>query len=86
MCTRIRTSGSIHSRNTRSPETFRAATGDIFVSETTASYINKPMESATRNSAIDIYWLNDAGKIYHKHTSEVVEPYGLRPLPPRQPR
>jgi hypothetical protein len=29
--------------------------------------------------------VNDAGKIYHKHTSEVVEPYDLHPLPPQWP-
>jgi hypothetical protein len=29
--------------------------------------------------------VNDQGKIYRKHSSEIVEPYGLRPLPPREP-
>lgn len=66
--------------------TFRAATGDIVVSETTASYIKKSDGKRYREFGIDVYWLNDEGKIYHKHTSEVVEPYDLRPLPPRGPK
>jgi ketosteroid isomerase-like protein len=66
--------------------TFRAATGDIIVSETTASYIKKADGMRYQEFGIDIYWVNDAGKIYHKHTSEIVEPYGLRPLPPREPK
>ena len=65
--------------------TFRAATGDIIVSETTASYIKKADGKRYQEFGIDVYWVNDAGKIYHKHTSEIVEPYGLRPLPPREP-
>ena len=65
--------------------TFRAATGDIIVSETTASYIKKADGKRYQEFGIDVYWVNDAGKIYHKHTSETVEPYGLRPLPPREP-
>jgi nuclear transport factor 2 (NTF2) superfamily protein len=60
--------------------TFRAATGDIIVSETTASYIKKEDGKRYREFGIDVYWVNDEGKIYHKHTSEVVEPYGLREL------
>ncbi|HVT53480.1 MAG TPA: nuclear transport factor 2 family protein [Dongiaceae bacterium] len=66
--------------------TFRAATGDIVVSETTASYIKKSDGKRYREFGIDVYWINDAGKIYHKHTSEIVEPYDLRPLPPREPK
>jgi hypothetical protein len=65
--------------------TFRAATGDIIVSETTASYIKKSDGKRYAEFGVDIYWVNDEGKIYHKHTSEVVEPYGLRALPPREP-
>ncbi len=65
--------------------TFRAATGDVIVSETTASYIKKADGKRHREFGIDVYWVNDEGRIYHKHTSEVVEPYGLRPLPPREP-
>ena len=65
--------------------TFRAATGDIIVSETTASYIKKSDGKRYSEFGVDIYWVNDEGKIYHKHTSEIVEPYGLRPLPPREP-
>lgn len=65
--------------------TFRAATGDIIVSETTASYIKKADGKRYQEFGIDVYWVNDAGKIYRKHTSETVEPYGLRPLPPRGP-
>jgi ketosteroid isomerase-like protein len=65
--------------------TFRAATGDVIVSETTASYIKKADGKRYREFGIDVYWVNDRGKIYHKHTSEIVEPYGLRPLPPRGP-
>jgi ketosteroid isomerase-like protein len=66
--------------------TFRAASGDIIVSETLATYIKKADGKRYQEFGIDIYWVNDAGKIYHKHTSEVVEPYGLRPMPPRGPR
>ena len=65
--------------------TFRAATGDIIVSETVATYIKKADGKRYQEFGIDVYWVNDAGKIYHKHTSEVVEPYGLRPMPPREP-
>jgi hypothetical protein len=60
--------------------TFRAATGDIIVSETTASYIVKAEEKRYREFGIDVYWVDDNGIIYHKHTSEIVEPYGLREL------
>jgi nuclear transport factor 2 (NTF2) superfamily protein len=60
--------------------TFRAAYGDIIVSETTASYIVKADGKRYREFGIDVYWVNDEGKIYHKHTSEIVEPYGLREL------
>ena len=66
--------------------TFRAATGDIVVSETTASYIKKSDGKRYKEFGIDVYWINDAGKIYHKHTSEIVEPYDLRPLPPKGPK
>jgi hypothetical protein len=65
--------------------TFRAATGDIVVSETTASYVSKADGKRYQEFGIDIYWVNDAGKIFHKHTAEVVEPYSLRPLPARDP-
>ena len=65
--------------------TFRAASGDIIVSETVATYIKKADGKRYQEFGIDIYWVNDAGKIYHKHTSEVVEPYGIRPMPPRGP-
>lgn len=60
--------------------TFRAAMGDIIVSETTASYVVKAEGKRYREFGIDIYWVNDEGLIYHKHTSEMVEPYGLREL------
>lgn len=60
--------------------TFRASLGDIIVSETTASYIRKDDGERYREFGIDVYWVNNAGRIYHKHTSEVVEPYGLRDL------
>jgi hypothetical protein len=62
--------------------TFRAAMGDIIVSETTASYIKKADGKRYREFGIDVYWVNDQGKIYHKHTCEIME---LRPLPPREP-
>ena len=67
--------------------TFRAAFGDIIVSETTASYVKKSVEAAAigderyrageryREYGVDIYWVDDAGSIYHKHTLEVVEPH-----------
>jgi ketosteroid isomerase-like protein len=64
---------------------FRAAEGDIIVSETNASYIKKSDGKRYREFGVDVYWVNDQGKIYHKHTSEVVEPYDLRPFPPRKP-
>jgi nuclear transport factor 2 (NTF2) superfamily protein len=60
--------------------TFRAAYGDVIVSETTASYIVKAERRRYREFGIDVYWVNDDGLIYHKHTSEIVEPYGLREL------
>jgi nuclear transport factor 2 (NTF2) superfamily protein len=60
--------------------TFRAAYGDVIVSETTASYIKKSDGQRYREFGIDVYWVNDDGIIYHKHTSEIVEPYGLREL------
>jgi nuclear transport factor 2 (NTF2) superfamily protein len=58
--------------------TFRAASGDVIVSETTASYVTKSDGLRYREFGVDVYWVNDAGLIYHKHTSEIVEPYGLR--------
>lgn len=64
--------------------TFRAATGDIIVSETTASYIVKKDGKHYREWGVDVYWVNDDGLIYHKHTSEIVEPFDLRPFPPRR--
>jgi hypothetical protein len=60
--------------------TFRAATGDIIVSETTASYIVKAEGKRYREFGIDGYWVNDGGQVYHKQTSEIVEPYGVREL------
>jgi nuclear transport factor 2 (NTF2) superfamily protein len=60
--------------------TFRAASGDVIVSETTASYLTKADGKRYREFGIDVYWVNDAGLIYHKHTSEIVERYGLREL------
>ena len=65
--------------------TFRAATGDIIVSETVASYIVKAEGKRYREFGVDVYWVNDDGLIYHKHTSEIVEPFDLRPFPPRRP-
>lgn len=64
--------------------TFRAATGDIIVSETTASYIIKKEGKRYKEFGVDVYWVNDDGLIYHKHTSEIVEPFDLRPAPPRR--
>lgn len=63
---------------------FRAATGDIIVSETEASYIIKKDGKRYKEWGVDVYWVNDQGKIYHKHTSEIVEPYDARPMPPRK--
>ena len=83
--TRTRASGSNSLEEYEITRTFRAATGDIIVSETTASYIRKEDGKRYREFGIDVYWVNDAGKIYHKHTSEVVEPYDLHPLPPQWP-
>lgn len=56
--------------------TFRAATGDIIVSETTASYIIKAEGKRYHEFGVDVYWVNDEGLIYHKHTLEIVEPFG----------
>jgi len=55
--------------------TFRAASGDVVVSETVASYITKSDGVRHREFGVDIYWVNPSGQIYHKHTMEVVEPY-----------
>jgi nuclear transport factor 2 (NTF2) superfamily protein len=60
--------------------TFRAACGDVIVSETTASYVVRAEGTRYREFGVDVYWVNDDGLIYHKHTSEIVEPYGLREL------
>ena len=64
--------------------TFRAANGDVIVSETMASYIIKKEGKRYKEFGVDVYWVNDDGLIYHKHTSEIVEPYDLRPAPPRR--
>ena len=65
--------------------TFRAAHGDIIVSETTASYVKRSVETDAvgddryeagqryREFGVDIYWVNDEGRIYHKHVTETVE-------------
>jgi hypothetical protein len=70
----------------RIDRTFRAAFGDIIVSETTASYLKRSVDDRAvgderyesgqryREYGVDIYWVNDAGKIYHKHVVELVEP------------
>jgi hypothetical protein len=70
----------------RIQRTFRAAYGDIIVSETTASYVKKSVETEAvgddsyeagrryREFGVDIYWVNDEGRIYHKHVTETVEP------------
>ena len=84
-CTPIRRSGSNSLDDYQIERTFRAATGDIIVSETLASYIVKADGQRYREFGVDVYWVNDQGLIYHKHTSEVVEPFDLRPLPPRHP-
>ena len=61
--------------------TFRAAIGDIIVSETTASYVIRAEgRKCYREFGVDIYWVNDDGQIYHKHTSR-----GRRRLPGRRP-
>ena len=66
--------------------TFRAAYGDIIVSETTASYVKKSVEAEAvgddryeagrryREFGVDVYWVDDEGRIYHKHVTETVEP------------
>jgi hypothetical protein len=67
--------------------TFRAAHGDIIVSETRATYRKKSVDPEAmgderykagqryREFGVDIYWVNDEGRIYHKHTLEIVEPH-----------
>lgn len=59
---------------------FRASTGDIIVSETTASYVLKSDGKRYREFGVDIYWVNDQGQIYHKHTMEVVQPFAADDL------
>ena len=66
--------------------TFRAAFGDIIVSETTATYRKVSVDDGAvgneryeadqryREYGVDIYWVNEAGRIYHKHVLELVEP------------
>lgn len=54
---------------------FRAASGDIIVSETTASYVVRAEQRRCREFGVDLYWVDDQGVIYHKHTSEIVVPY-----------
>jgi hypothetical protein len=74
---------------------FRAATGDVVVSETRASYVWRPTAASEllgpdakveaskvpgrryREYGTDIYWVNDQGRVYHKHTLDLVEPYEL---------
>ena len=53
--------------------TFRAAYGDVIVSETTASYTIRAEGRKCREFGVDVYWVNDEGLIYHKHTCEVVK-------------
>jgi hypothetical protein len=55
--------------------TFRAAYGDVIVSETTASYTIRAEGRKCQEFGVDVYWVNDDGLIYHKHTCEVVEDY-----------
>jgi hypothetical protein len=52
-----------------------AAPGDVIVSETTASYTIRAEGRKCREFGVDVYWVNDEGLIYHKHTCEVVEDY-----------
>lgn len=59
---------------------FRASYGDVIVSETVAHYTLKSEGKRYSEFGTDVYWVNDDGLIYHKHTCEIVEPYGLRPL------
>jgi nuclear transport factor 2 (NTF2) superfamily protein len=59
---------------------FRAAYGDVIVSETVAHYTVRSEGKRYSEFGTDVYWVNDEGLIYHKHTCEIVEPYGLRPL------
>ena len=66
--------------------TFRAAMGDIIVSETRARYLKTSVDEAAtgderyaagaryREYGVDIYWVNESGRIYHKHNIEVVLP------------
>lgn len=59
----------------RLSRTFRAATGDIIVSETVAEYVTKSDGVRRREFGTDIYWVDSTGHIYHKHTVETVQPY-----------
>jgi hypothetical protein len=43
--------------------------------ETTASYVIRAEGRKCREFGVDIYWVNDDGLIYHKHTCEVVDDY-----------
>lgn len=70
----------------RIERTFRAAYGDIIVSETRASYEKASVDDAAvgderyeagqryREYGVDLYWVNQQGRIYHKHNIEVVVP------------
>jgi hypothetical protein len=70
----------------RIERTFRAAFGDVIVSETRASYEKSSTDPDAvgderyqaglryREYGIDIYWVNQAGRIYHKHNVEIVAP------------
>jgi hypothetical protein len=55
--------------------TFRAATKGIIVSETAASYVIKAEGRRYREFGADVYWVNNDGRILHKHTTEIVEPF-----------
>jgi ketosteroid isomerase-like protein len=59
---------------------FRAAYGDVIVSETVAHYTTRADGVRHSEFGVDVYWVNDEGRIYHKHTCEIVEPFGERPL------
>ena len=73
-------------RDYRIERTFRAALGDIIVSETRASYLKASVDPAAvgderyregtryREYGVDIYWVDERGKIYHKHNIEIVRP------------
>ncbi len=52
-----------------------AAVGDLVISESAARYVTNDDGTEHQEFGLDIFWVNDSGKIYHKHHYEVLEPF-----------